>query len=121
MTRAQVMNYCLGKPGAVEDYPFGPDVAVMKVAGKMFALIGISDRPLSINLKCDPFLAMDLRERYEAVEPGYHMNKVHWNTVTLDGTIPRHEVLAMIDHSYDLVVRALPARLRNAVGGTGHA
>lgn len=115
MTLASVIRYCLRKKGAVEDYPFGPEVCVMKVGGKMFALFGITARPLGINLKCDPFLAMDLRERYAAVEPGYHMNKVHWNTVTLDGSIPRRELLAMIDHSYDLVLKSLSVKRREAI------
>jgi len=100
-----IREYCLKKSsGAKEDMPFGEDTLVFRIHGKIFLLMSIMDRPLSINLKCDPNWALELRERYESVQPGYHMNKKHWNTVTLDGTIPTKEVLAMIDHSYDLVL-----------------
>jgi predicted DNA-binding protein (MmcQ/YjbR family) len=100
-------KYCLNKKGVSEDFPFGFDVLVMKVASKIFALIMIESKPLRMNLKCDPFLAMGLRERYPSVTPGYHMNKLHWNTVILDGSIPRKEVLSMLDHSYELVAGKL--------------
>jgi predicted DNA-binding protein (MmcQ/YjbR family) len=99
--------YLLEKKGAFEDFPFGPEVMVFKVRGKIFAVVFLEDSPLSLNLKCDPDLAMHLREFYEAVQPGYHMNKKHWNTVFLDGSIPDDEVFAMIDESYDLVVKGL--------------
>jgi predicted DNA-binding protein (MmcQ/YjbR family) len=100
-------NYLLIKKGAQEEFPFGPDVMVFKVMGKMYALISWTERPLRINLKCDPELAMHLREMYEAIIPGYHMNKKHWNTIILDGSIPAEEILIMIDDSYDLVVKGL--------------
>jgi predicted DNA-binding protein (MmcQ/YjbR family) len=100
-------NYLLIKKGAQEGFPFGPDVMVFKVLGKMFALIAWTERPLRINLKCDPELALHLREMYEAIIPGYHMNKKHWNTVILDGSIPAEEILIMIDDSYNLVVKGL--------------
>jgi predicted DNA-binding protein (MmcQ/YjbR family) len=99
--------YLLEKKGAFEDFPFGPEVMVFKVRGKIFAVVFLEDSPLSLNLKCDPDLAMHLREFYEAVQPGYHMNKKHWNTVFLDGSIPDDEVFAMIDESYELVVKGL--------------
>jgi predicted DNA-binding protein (MmcQ/YjbR family) len=100
-----IREYCLVKPGKVkEDMPFGEDTLVFRVQGKIFILISMMARPLSINLKCDPEKAVELRERYESIKPGYHMNKKHWNTVVLDGKIPTKEVLAMIDHSYDLVL-----------------
>ncbi len=100
-----IREYCLRKPGKVrEDMPFGDGVLVFKIEGKIFLLMRLETRPLSINLKCDPVRALELRERYESVQPGYHMNKKHWNTVTLDGTIPIKEVFAMIDHSYEQVV-----------------
>lgn len=95
------------KKGAYEDFPFGPEVMVFKVRDKMFALVFLEDSSLSINLKCDPDLAMHLRRFYKAVRPGYHMNKKHWNTVSLDGSIPDEEVFAMINESYDLVVKGL--------------
>ena len=100
-------TYLLKKKGASEDYPFGPEAMVFKVGGKMFALVFLEDSPLSMNLKCDPDLAMHLREFYEAVQPGYHMNKKHWNTICLDGSVPDDELLAMINDSYDLVVKGL--------------
>jgi predicted DNA-binding protein (MmcQ/YjbR family) len=102
-----IREYCLGKPGKVkEDMPFGEDTLVFKVQGKIFLLLSMMARPLAINLKCDPERAVDLRERYDSVRPGYHMNKKHWNTVILDGKVPTKEVLAMIDHSYELVADA---------------
>ena len=99
--------YLLKKKGAFEDFPFGPEVVVFKVRGKMFALVVWTESPLRINLKCDPDLALHLREAYKAIQPGYHMNKKHWNTITLDNSIPDEEILTMIDDSYDLVVRGL--------------
>ena len=104
--------YCLGKKAATEGSPFGPDNIVFKVKGKMFALVALDEVPPWVNLKCDPDLALELRDRYEQVEPGYHMNKKHWNTVVLDGVIPDGEIRKMIDHSYDLVVQSLPKTKR---------
>ena len=101
-------EYCLSKLAATEDTPFGPDNIVFKVGGKMFALAALDEVPPAVNLKCDPDLALELRDRYEQVRPGYHMNKKHWNTVELDGVIPEKEIRKMVDHSYDLVVRSLP-------------
>jgi predicted DNA-binding protein (MmcQ/YjbR family) len=102
--------HCLLKKGATEGTPFGPDNIVFKVGGKMFALLAFEEVPPRANLKCDPDLALELRDRYEQVEPGYHMNKKHWNTVVLDGVIPDGEIRKMIDHSYDLVVQSLPKK-----------
>ena len=99
--------YLLKKKGAFADFPFGPEVMVFKVRGKMFALVVWVESPLKINLKCDPDLALHLRAAYKAIQPGYHMNKKHWNTITLDNSIPDEEILTMIDDSYDLVVRGL--------------
>jgi len=96
------------KPGASEETPFGPDVLVFKVGGKMFALAALDEVPPTVNLKCDPDLALDLRDRYEQVRPGYHMNKKHWNTVETESGIPGSELRKMIDHSYNLVVKSLP-------------
>ncbi len=100
-------DYLLKKPGASEDFPFDTVTLVIKVGGKMFALTNITADPLRINLKCDPIKADFLRQHYPAVLPGYHMNKRHWNTVVLDGSIPEAEILSMIDESYDLVVQGL--------------
>lgn len=111
MTLKDLRAVCLAKPGAHEDFPFGPDTLVFKVRGKLFALCparrGVDDEPLSINLKCEPELAELLREKYDVVTPGYHMNKRHWNTVILDGSVPKREVLELIDLSYSLVVKGL--------------
>jgi predicted DNA-binding protein (MmcQ/YjbR family) len=100
--------YCLAKLGVTEGTPFGEDVLVFKVAGKMFALLALDEVPPTANLKCDPDLAFQLRDRYDQVRPGYHMNKKHWNTVELGTGIPDAELRSMIDHSYDLVVQNLP-------------
>jgi predicted DNA-binding protein (MmcQ/YjbR family) len=108
-----VIAACSAKPGTVEDYPFGDQVAVFKVAGKMFALVPLGETPQSISIKCDPELATSLRNRYPAVTPGYHLNKRHWNTLTLDGSVPDDEVLELIDYSYDLVVARLTRAQRN--------
>ena len=108
MDLAEFRKYCLSKPGASEGNPFGPDVLVFKVGGKMFALAALDEMPTIVNLKCDPDLALDLRDRYDEVRPGYHMNKKHWNTVEIQGAIPHVELRKMIDHSYDLVAKSLP-------------
>jgi predicted DNA-binding protein (MmcQ/YjbR family) len=96
-------EYCISKTNATEGFPFGEDTLVFKVTGKIFALVNL-DGDLSINLKCDPAFAIELRERYSSVTAGYHMNKKHWNTINLDGKVPDKEVFSWIDHSYDLVV-----------------
>jgi predicted DNA-binding protein (MmcQ/YjbR family) len=105
-------DYCLSKPAAMESTPFGPDNIVFKVEGKMFALLALDEVPTAVNLKCDPDRALELRDRYEQVQAGYHMNKKHWNTVVLDGVIPEKEIRKMIDDSYELVVRSLPKAKR---------
>ena len=101
-------EYCLAKPGATEETPLGEDVLVFKVAGKIFALAPLDEIPARANLKCDPDFALELRDRYEQVQSGYHMNKKHWNTVEIDSGIPNAELRKMIDHSYELVVKSLP-------------
>jgi predicted DNA-binding protein (MmcQ/YjbR family) len=112
MDVAEFREYCLTKPDASEGTPFGPDVLVFKVGGKMFALAALDEVPATVNLKCDPDLALDLRDRYEQVRPGYHMNKKHWNTVEIEAGIPVVELRRMIDHSYELVVERLPKAAR---------
>lgn len=101
-------EYCLSKAHVTEGTPFGETVLVFKVDGKVFALASLDDLPAKVNLKCDLDRALDLRDRYEEVQPGYHMSKKHWNTVQLEGAIPPAEIRQMIDHSYDLVVAGLP-------------
>jgi predicted DNA-binding protein (MmcQ/YjbR family) len=96
---------CASQAGAAETYPFGPNTAVYKVDGRMFALIPRDADPPRINLKCDPDWSEVLRNAYPAVQPGYHQNKKHWNTVTLDGSIPDDEIVELIEHSYELVAR----------------
>jgi predicted DNA-binding protein (MmcQ/YjbR family) len=108
-------EYCLAKPNATEGTPFGETVLVFKVAGKMFALMSLDELPATANLKCDPDLALELRDRYQQVRPGYHMNKKHWNTVEIDSDIPEVELRRMIDHSYDLVAESLPKSVGAAV------
>ena len=109
-------HHMLQKNGITEEQPFGPEALVFKVVGKMYALIAWQATPLRITLKCDPDLALSLRNQYTAVQPGYHMNKKHWNTITLDGTISNDEIPNLIDHSYTLVVKSLKKREREALG-----
>jgi predicted DNA-binding protein (MmcQ/YjbR family) len=107
----ELRDYCLLKPGATEGFPFGEDTLVFKVGGKMFLLTGLSDGN-RFNVKCDPELAVELRERYTEVQPGYHMNKTMWNTVFMDGSLTRKQLCEMIDHSYDLIVKSLPKKIQ---------
>ena len=113
MDLAAFREYCLRKRGATEGTPFGETVLVFKVAGKIFALAALDEIPATVNLKCDPDLALALRDQYEQVQPGYHMNKKHWNTVEIDSGVPEAELRKMIDDSYDLVMRALPKAQRD--------
>ena len=112
MDLAQFREYCLGKPNATEETPFGPDTLVFKVAGKIFAITALDEVPARANLKCEPDLALELRDRYEQVRPGYHMNKKHWNTVKIESGIPVTELRKMIDHSYELVTKNVPKAKR---------
>jgi predicted DNA-binding protein (MmcQ/YjbR family) len=112
---AEFRDYCLAKKGASESTPFGEEHLVFKVGGKMFALLALEEVPSTANLKCDPDLALQLRDEYEQITPGYHMSKKHWNTIELGTGIPDREVRKMIDHSYELVVKALPKRERDAL------
>lgn len=96
-------EYCISKRDVTESFPFGDDTLVFKIKGRIFALVNL-EGDLSINLKCDPVLAIELRERYSSVIPGYHMNKKHWNTINIDGSVPDKEIFSWIDHSYNLVL-----------------
>jgi len=107
MNIESLREYCLEKARVTESFPFGDDTLVFKVDGKIFGLVNL-EGDLSINLKCDPVYAIELRERYQAVIPGYHMNKRHWNTILIDGSIPDNEILRWVDHSYDLVAVKSP-------------
>jgi predicted DNA-binding protein (MmcQ/YjbR family) len=115
MTLDTFHAHCLALPGAEETLPFGPNVIVYKVAGKMFALTDPEEVPAKAGLKCDPERALDLRDRYEDIVPGYHMNKKHWNTVTLDQGLPSNLIIELIAHSYQLVVASLPKKLRETL------
>lgn len=102
-------------PGSLECTPFGPEVLVYKVGGKMFALLGWQNIPTTVNLKCDPDRAVELREQFEAIAPGYHMNKQLWNTLTLDRSLDRELVWELVQHSYDLIVASLTKKARAAL------
>jgi len=99
-------EYCLSKADAEEAFPFGPDTLVYKVNGKVFLIAGLDSQPLSFNVKCDPDKAIELREEFECVKPGYHMNKKHWNTIVVDGSVSSKQLKEWIDHSYELVSKA---------------
>ena len=114
MNIESIRDYCLAKAGVAETMPFGPDTLVFKVLDKMFLLIGLND-PDSFNVKCDPEKAVQLREQYDEVQPGYHMNKMHWNTVSIVGRLTDPQLKEMIDHSYALVVSALPKKTRESL------
>lgn len=111
-------DYCLQKPGVTESFPFDDKVLVFKVMNKMFALADV-DLFESINLKCDPERAVELREQYPAVQPGYHMNKAHWNTISMDGSLSDQMLCELIDHSYNLIVASLPKKLKQELDEMG--
>lgn len=111
MNIEQFRQLCLEKPGTTEETPFGPDTLVLKVMGKMFALTDMNSFE-SVNLKCDPERAVALREEHDGITPGYHMSKVHWNTVATDGRVKDSLLRELLDHSYALVVAALPKKVR---------
>jgi predicted DNA-binding protein (MmcQ/YjbR family) len=99
----QLRDYALSKPGVEETMPFGPDTLVFKINGKAFLLVSLESHPLQYNVKCDPDEAIELREQHACIIPGYHMNKKHWNTILVDGTLPLKQLQLFIDHSFELV------------------
>lgn len=107
MNIESISEYCRKKKGVTEDFPFDEDTLAIRVMNKIFLLASLEKVPLQMNLKCEPEYAVELRERYDAVQPGFHMNKSHWNTVMIDGSIPNSELKEMIDHSYEQVVKGL--------------
>jgi predicted DNA-binding protein (MmcQ/YjbR family) len=119
VTSDELRETCLAMPGAIEDFPFSPDNSVFKVAGKIFAISNLTAEPLRVSLKCEPGLAEQLRAGHAAITPGYHLNKRHWNTVVVDGSVPDAMVSDMIEDSYDLVVAALPRAKRRALRWPG--
>jgi predicted DNA-binding protein (MmcQ/YjbR family) len=116
MRPAKLRDRCLALPGSTETYPFGPETSVFKVSGKIFAISRLKERPLQVSLKCEPLLAEQLREAHPAVRPGYHLNKRHWNTVIIDGSLPERMIKDMIEDSYDLIVSKLSRSRRRALG-----
>ncbi len=119
MNAEDLRDHCLSFLGTEEKFPFGPVTSVFKVAGKIFALSRLDEEPLRVSLKCEPLLAEQLRELHAAVIPGYHLNKRHWNTVIIDGSLPDLMITDMVEDSYDLVVSALPQSRRRALGWRG--
>lgn len=117
MDAKTLANLCLTNKCSYEDYPFGPEFLVIKVGSKMFALISERGGMLNISLKCDPFLAEIIRRQYNAVTPGYHLNKKHWNTIVMDNSIPMEEIQSMIDHSYQLVLNNLTKAEKKLING----
>ena len=107
MNAESLHEYCLSKPGAEETLPFGPDTVVYKVGGKVLLLSGLDSEELRFNVKCDPEKAIELREEFSCVLPGYHMNKKHWNTIVIDGSVSIKQLKVWIDHSYELVANSL--------------
>jgi predicted DNA-binding protein (MmcQ/YjbR family) len=112
----ELRDLCLGFAGSVETFPFGPNTSVFKVDGKMFAVSQLAESPLRVSLKCEPPVAEQLRAAHPAVLPGYHLNKRHWNTVIIDGSLPEQTIRDMMEDSYDLVVSRLPSARRRALG-----
>ena len=116
VTADELRGRCLDLPGTTEEFPFRPELSVFKVHGKVFALAPLDEHPLRVSLKCEPGLAEQLRDTYAAIRPGYHLNKRHWNTVQVDGSLPDRLVLDMVEDSYDLVVAGLPKRVQAQLG-----
>ena len=115
MNAAEFRDYCLSLPGTDEEFPFGPETSAFKVAGKIFALSRLAEHPLRVSVKCDPALAEELRKAHPAVIPGYHLNKRHWNTVIIDGSLSDAIISDMVEDSYDLIVSKLPQAQRQAL------
>jgi len=116
MNIEEFRDYCLSKKYVTECFPFDEKTLVFKVAGKMFALSGLEHKPSTINLKCDPERAIELREEYSEIIEGFHMSKVHWNTINIEGNLPNNLLKELIDHSYDLVVKGLTKKLQKELG-----
>lgn len=114
MNVEELREYCISKKGVTESFPFDEVTLVFKVGGKMFALTNLDGEP-SVNLKCDPERAVELREQFSSIIPGYHMNKLHWNSVFMDGTISDKLLKELVDHSYDLILYSLPKAKREAI------
>jgi predicted DNA-binding protein (MmcQ/YjbR family) len=116
MTRPELMSYCASLPYATSDYPFDETTLVYRVGGKIFALIDVTAEPCGVSLKCEPELSCDLRATWPAITPGWHLNKEHWNTLTLDGSLPDELVKSLVDRSRDIVEAGLTAAAREKAG-----
>jgi predicted DNA-binding protein (MmcQ/YjbR family) len=116
MRPTKLRDVCLSFPGSAETFPFGPETSVFKVSGKVFAISRLKEEPIRVSVKCEPLLAEQLREAHAAVIPGYHLNKRHWNTVIIDGSLPERMIRDMIEDSYDLIVSKLPQSRRRTLG-----
>ncbi len=116
MDATDLRAWCLEQTGAIEEFPFGPETSVFKVARKIFAISALDRTPLDVSVKCEPELAVALRHSHAAIRPGYHLDKRHWNTIVLDGSLPDQLVRDLIEDSYDLIVSALPKRVREELG-----
>jgi predicted DNA-binding protein (MmcQ/YjbR family) len=112
MNIEQLREYCIQKKGVTEEFPFDEETLVFKVKGKIFAMTNLKGE-WELALKCDPEKAVELREQYPAIRPGYHMSKIHWNTIAIDGSLSERLILELIDHSYELVIAKLPLKIRN--------
>jgi len=112
MNAEEIREYCLGKKGVEESFPFGNDTLVFKVGGKIFLLLSLESKPIQFNAKAEPSKAIELRENHSSIIPGYHMNKMHWNSVICDGSLSKKLVFELISDSYGLIVNALPRKTR---------
>jgi len=117
MNIEELRDHCLNKKGVEETLPFGPETLVYKVMGKVFLLTGLESQPIQFNVKCDPDKAIELREQFSCVLPGYHMNKKHWNTIVDDGSVSNKQLRQWIDDSYNLIVESLPKKLKTELEG----
>jgi len=113
MNIEEIRDHCLKKQGVEESFPFDLNILVFKVGGKMFLLMDINSNPVEFNVKCEPAAAIELREQFHCVQPGYHMSKIHWNTITCDGSTSKKLIFKWIDDSYKLIVAGLPQKIRN--------
>ena len=116
MNIEEIREYCITKPAVTEGFPFNDTALVFKVAGKMFALLDLSEDSRGITLKCDPELAIELREQHPEVTPAWHFNKIHWNGITLTGSITEKQLKEWIDHSYEIVKKSLTRKQKEELG-----
>ncbi len=116
MNIEELREYCIKKTGVTESFPFDSETLVFKVSGKVFLLVGIESNPVQFNVKCKPEKAIELRENYSCVLPGYHMNKAHWNTIVCNGIASKKLIFSWIDDSYNLIVAGLPNKVKNELG-----